>query len=114
MGRITVKGKTNSVAQFAYKFKVNASLWNATSQRCTGKSKAAVHTNREIKKMLLLLRQRYNELLDVKADITAEEIKNVFQGITTAQATLLGVFREHNEEYALRVGVNWKENSFYQ
>lgn len=53
--------------------------------------------------MLLLLRQRYNELLDMKADITAEEIKNTFQGIATAQATLLGLFREHNEEYALRV-----------
>ncbi len=75
MGRITVKGKTNSVAQFACKFKVNPNLWNATSQRCTGKSKVAVYTNREIEKMLLLLRQRYNELLDMKADITAEEIK---------------------------------------
>ena len=114
MGRITVKGKTNSVAQFACKFKVNPNLWNATSQRCTGKSKVAVYTNREIEKMLLLLRQRYNELLDMKADITAEEIKNTFQGIATAQATLLGLFREHNEEYALRVGVNRKENSFYQ
>ena len=100
MGRITVKGKTNSVAQFACKFKVNPNLWNATSQRCTGKSKVAVYTNREIEKMLLLLRQRYNELLDMKADITAEEIKNTFQGIATAQATLLGLFREHNEEYA--------------
>ena len=50
----------------------------------------------------------------MKADITAEEIKNTFQGIATAQATLLGLFREHNEEYALRVGVNRKENSFYQ
>ena len=73
--------------------------------------KVAVYTNREIEKMLLLLRQRYNELLDMKADITAEEIKNTFQGIATAQATLLGLFREHNEEYALRVGVNRKENS---
>ena len=91
MGRITVKGKTNSVAQFACKFKVNPNLWNATSQRCTGKSKVAVYTNREIEKMLLLLRQRYNELLDMKADITAEEIKNTFQGIATAQATPAGI-----------------------
>lgn len=43
MGPITVKGKTNCVAQFACKFKVNADFWNATSQRCTGKVFEPVH-----------------------------------------------------------------------
>lgn len=114
MGRITVKGKTNSVAHFACKFKVHSGLWNAASQRCAGKSKEAVRTNREIAKMMLLLHRRYEELRDRKACMTAEEIKNAFQGIATAQATLLGLFREHNEEYALRVGINRKADSLYQ
>ena len=51
MGRISVKGRVNSIAQFACKFKVDPNLWNATSQRCTGKSKVAVYTNREIEKI---------------------------------------------------------------
>ena len=40
---------------------------------------------------------RYLSCLLYTSDITAEEIKNTFQGIATAQATLLGLFREHNE-----------------
>ena len=62
MGRIAVRGKNNSIAQFSCKFKVDVRLWNATAQRCTGKSRMAVMANREIERTLLLLRQRFNEL----------------------------------------------------
>lgn len=55
MGRIMVKGTVNSVTQFGCKIKVDPKLWNATSQRCTGKSRMAVTTNREIDRMLPFL-----------------------------------------------------------
>ena len=103
MGRIAVKGKQNSIAQFSCKFKVNAKLWNATAQRCTGKSKMTVMANREIERTLLLLRQRFNELKDIKEVVSAEEVKNAYQGLAEAQDTIMKLFTEHNEEYALRV-----------
>ena len=114
MGRIMVKGATNSITQFGCKIKVDPKLWNATSQRCTGKSKRATSTNREIDKLMLLLQRRYGELAEIKDDITAIEIKDAFQGMAEKQVTLLGLFREHNGEYALRVGVNRSVSSFYQ
>ena len=114
MGRIAVRGKNNSIAQFSCKFKVDVKLWNATAQRCTGKSKMAVMANREIERTLLLLRQRFNELKDIKEVVSAEEVKNAYQGLAESQDTIMKLFEEHNEEYALRVGVNRAVNTYYQ
>ena len=114
MGRIQIKGRMNSTAQFSCKLKVNPKLWNATSQRCTGKSKIATFTNREIEKLLLLLRQRFNEFSEVKNTFTAEELKVAFQGIAAAQDTLMGLFSEHNNDYSMRVGVNRTKTTYYQ
>lgn len=114
MGRITVKGKSDSTAQFGCKIRIDPKLWNATSQRCTGKNRTSVRTNREIESLLLLLRARFNELYDLGDKFTALDVKNAFQGIAAAQTTLLGLYREHNEEYALRVGVNRAVSTYYQ
>jgi integrase len=93
---------------------VNPQLWNATAQRCTGKSRVAVTTNRRIESLLLLLRARFDELRELNESVSALDVKNAFQGIAAAQATLLGLFEEHNADYALRVGVNRSANSYYQ
>lgn len=114
MGRIAVRGKNNSIAQFSCKFKVDVKLWNATSQRCTGKSRMAVMANREIERTLLLLRQRFNELKDIKEVVSAEEVKNAYQGQAESQDTIMKLFEEHNSDYALRVGVNRAVNTYYQ
>lgn len=114
MGKITVKGKSNSTVQFGCKIRIDPERWNATSQRCTGKSRVSVTTNREIEALLLLLRSRFNELRDLSETVSAEDVKNAFQGIAAAQVTLLKLFREHNEEYALRVGVNRAQITHYQ
>ena len=68
-----------------------------------GKSRMAIATNRAIDKMMLLLQRRYSELAEISDDITATQIRDAFQGMAEKQVTLLGLFREHNEEYALRV-----------
>ena len=114
MGRISIKGRCNSTAHFSCKVKVNPKLWNATSQRCTGKSKVATTTNREIEKMLLLLRYRFEEMVEEGKTFSAEDLKNAFQGIASVQMTLLRLYRIHNEEFALRVGVNRSDSSYYQ
>lgn len=114
MGRIAVRGKNNSIAQFSCKFKVDVRLWNATAQRCTGKSRMAVMANREIERTLLLLRQRFNELKDIKEIVSAEDVKNAYQGQAESQDTIMKLFEEHNSDYALRVGVNRAVNTYYQ
>ena len=114
MGRIAVRGKNNSIAQFSCKFKVDVKLWNATAQRCTGKSRMAVMANLEIERTLLLLRQRFNELKDIKEIVSAEEVKNAYQGQAESQDTIMKLFEEHNSDYALRVGVNRAVNTYYQ
>ena len=114
MGRIAVRGKNNSIAQFSCKFKVDVKLWNATAQQCTGKSRMAVMANREIERTLLLLRQRFNELKDIKEIVSAEKVKNAYQGQAESQDTIMKLFEEHNNDYALRVGVNRAVNTYYQ
>lgn len=114
MGRISVRGKVNSIAQFACKFKIDVRLWNATAQRCTGKSKAATMANREIERLLLLLQKRFNELSDIRDIVKAEEVRNVFQGLAETQDTIMKLYAEHNSDYALRVRVNRAASTFYQ
>lgn len=114
MGKLTIKGVKNSSAQFGCKIKVDPKIWNATSQRCIGKSRIAIKTNKEIESQLLLLRMRFDELYAMGDNFTANDIKNVFQGIAATQATILKSFKEHNDEYALRVGVNRSESTFIQ
>ena len=114
MGKITVKGKNNSTAQFGCKIKINQKIWHATSQRCTGKSHIAIKTNKEIESLLLLLRERFEELYDVADKVSAWDVKNTFQGIASAQITLLKLFQEHNDEYQLRVGINRAISTYYQ
>ncbi len=114
MGKISIRGNSNSVAQFASKIKVKTELWNATSQRCVGKSHLAVSTNKEIESLLLQIREKYNELIDCNTMVTALDVKKGFQGITASQTTLLKIYQEHNDQYALRVGVNRAPSTYYQ
>lgn len=114
MGKITIQSKSNSTAQFGCKIKINPTIWNATSQRCTGKSRVAIKTNKEIESLLLLLRARFEEIYDVTDKVSALGVKNAFQGIATAQVTLLKLFQEHNDEYELRVGINRAASTYYQ
>lgn len=112
MGKITIKGETNSTAQFGCKIKVSPTLWNATSQRCTGKSKAAITTNREIENLLLRLRGRFDELCKTSDTVTADNVKTFSQAMASVQLTLMKIISEHNEEYASRVGVNRDKSSY--
>ena len=40
-------------------------------------------------------------------------MKNAYQGLAESQDTIMKLFAEHNEEYALRVGVNRSATSYY-
>lgn len=112
MGKIQVTGAQNSVAQFSCKLTIDPKIWNATSQRCLGKSNMATSANREIEAVLVLLHIRFNELVAKKDHVTAQEIKNAYQGIGLPHISLLGLFRIHLNSISESIGTNYKKGTY--
>jgi integrase len=109
VGKIIV-GKT--IAQFGSKLKVDERLWNVKSGRATGKSHVATELNREINKINLSIHSHYSEILKRTGKVTAQEIKNAFQGIASAQKTVLGLFRDMLNEFHSRVGIDRSASTY--
>lgn len=109
MGRISI-GRT--MAQFSAKLEADASKWNPKAGRMDGKSHHALDVNRKIDKINLSINKHYKELLQNKGRVSAEEVKNAFQGIASVQETLLKVFAGHNETYCKRVGIDREETTY--
>ena len=103
MGRITI-GKT--MAQFSTKLTVPVSLWDTRANRASGKSKQAVRINRVLDKTSLSVNSHFSSLTGLNGKVTATEVKNAFQGIASAQETLVRYFSRHNQEFYKRVGIN--------
>lgn len=102
----------NSIAQFGSKLSIAENLWNVKSGRAIGKSRVAVELNKEINFINLLIHSHYKEILQRTGKITAVEVKNAFQGIATAQKTLLVLFKEMAEEFRLRIGIDRSANTY--
>ena len=109
MGRITV-GK--DMVQFSCKLEADPSLWNVRAGRLDGKSHHAREVNGEIDKINVAVNARYMEIVSVRGQTTASEVKNAFQGISSSQETLLKIFREHNVNYEKRIGVNISKGTY--
>ncbi len=101
-----------SVAQFSTKLKVEERLWHVKSGRATGKSRVAVELNREINKINLSIHRHYKDILERTGTATASEVKNAFQGIATAQTTLLVLFEEMMSDFRARIGIDRAVSSY--
>ena len=104
MGRITI-GK-NDMVQFSCKLEANSNLWDTRAGRLNGKSNHARQVNKEIDKINVTVNTKYMEIISLRGQTTAHEVKTAFQGAAFSQETLLKIFREHNEAFEKRVGVN--------
>lgn len=91
---------------------MQVSLWDTKSARATGKSKAATGLNRELDKISLSIHSCYKELLAKKEEISAEEVKNAFQGIASEQETLIGYCNRYNHQLSARIGINISLESY--
>lgn len=80
IGKITI-GK--DVAQFSAKVTTKASLWDIVSGRLTGKSKHASEVNAILDKINVAVNTSYRKLQETKSTVTANEVKNAFQGIAS-------------------------------
>ena len=103
MGRVTING---SVAQFSCKLTIAKELWDTKGNRAKGKGKEARDTNLALDNIKAQIIKHYQRLSDREAFVTAEMVRNAYQGIGTEYETLLGAFDKDNESFRKRIGTD--------
>lgn len=102
MGRVTING---SVAQFSCKQTIAKDLWDAKGNRTKGKSKEARDINLALDNIKAQIIKHYQRISDREAFVTAEMVRNAYQGIGTEYETLLRAFeKDCCELFYKRVG----------
>ena len=102
MGRVTING---TIAQFSCKQSVTKAIWDAKGNRAIGKSKEAKEVNFALDNIKAQIAKHYQRLSDREAFVTAEMVRNAYQGIGTEYETLLRAFDKENAAFAL-IGVS--------
>lgn len=101
MGRVTING---TIAQFSCKQTIPKALWDVKGNRAKGKSKEAQAVNFALDNIKAQITKHYQRISDREAYVTAEMVRNAYQGIGTEYETLLRAFDKENEAFAKRVG----------
>ena len=104
----------NTIAQFGSKLKIEERLWSVKSGRAIGKSRVAVELNREINKINLSIHAHCRDILERTGTVTAQEVKTAFQGIASAQTTLLVLFSEMMQYLQTRIGIDRAESTYHK
>lgn len=103
MGRVTING---SVAQFSCKLTIAKTMWDAKGNRAKGKSKESRDINLALDNIKAQIIKHYQRISDREAFVTAEMVRNAYQGIGTEYETLLGAFDKDNESFKKRIGID--------
>ena len=103
MGRVTING---SVAQFSCKQTIPKALWDAKGNRAKGKSIEARDINHALDNIKAQIINHYQRISDREAYVTAEMVRNAYQGIGSEYETLLGAFDKDNATFQKRVGTD--------
>ncbi len=101
MGRVTVNGQ---VAQFSCKQSVPPSLWDAKGNRAKGKGEEAQKINHALDKIKARIIELYNQIRERENFVTAEMVRNAYQGVGNEYECLLTAFDRQNADFKLRVG----------
>lgn len=109
MGRVTING---TIAQFSCKQRISKDLWDAKGNRAKGKSREAVAVNYALDNIKAQITKHYQRLSDREAFVTAEMVRNAYQGIGTEYETLLRAFDKENEAFAKRVGKDRSKRTY--
>lgn len=105
MGRVTING---TVAQFSCKRSIAKELWDAKGNRAKGKSLEARETNLALDNIKAQIIKHYQRISDREAFVTAEMVRNAYQGIGGEYETQLKAFDRENEVFKKRVGKDRK------
>ncbi len=111
LGRITING---SIAQFSCKQSIAHELWDAKSNRATGRSDRALKVNRTLDNIRAQITKHYQRISDREAYVNAEMVRNAWQGIGMECDTLLGAFDRHNAGFEKRAGKDRSQSTLYK
>lgn len=109
LGRITING---SIVQFSCKQSIDPKLWDTKSNRAIGKSDPAVKLNHSLDNIRTQITKHYQQLSDKKSYVTAEMVRNAWQGIGSEADTLLGAFDKYNREFEQRTGKDRSKSTY--
>ncbi|MDB9151208.1 site-specific integrase [Parabacteroides distasonis] len=109
MGRVTING---TIAQFSCKQTIPKTLWDAKGNRAKGKSKEAQAVNFALENIKAQITKHYQRISDREAYVTAELVRNAYQGIGTEYETLLRALDKENEAFSKRVGKDRSLNTY--
>ena len=101
MGRVTVNGQ---VAQFSCKVSVPIALWDAKGNRARGKGDEAQKINHALDKIKARIIELYNQIRERENFVTAEMVRNAYQGIGNEYETILRAFDKYIADFNKRVG----------
>ena len=101
MGRVTING---TQAQFSCKHNLPLDLWDVKGNCAKGRSKEALQLNRELDNIKAQIIKHYQHLSDREAFVTAEMVRNSYQGFGSEYETLLSAFDKDIANQKKRVG----------
>ena len=99
-------------AQIGTKVAVDPAIWNPTTGRADGRSRNAGEVNRAIDALTEEIKAHYKRINLSLGFVTAELVKNAVKGIGQKPLTLLALFREHNEEFEKRIGIDRTKETY--
>lgn len=99
-------------AQIGTKVAVEPAIWNPTTGHADGRSRNALEVNRAIDTLMDEIKAHYKRINLSLGFVTAELVKNALKGIGQKSMTLLALFREHNEEFSKRVGIDRTKETY--
>lgn len=106
--RVTI----NTVPQtFSTKLFINSEMWDPDEEEATGQTRLALAVNKGLSGIEEEINRHYDEFIIRTGYVTSEMIKNAMQNIGTRQSNLLALFREHNEDYKKRIGIDRKKHA---
>ena len=99
-------------AQIGTKVAVDPAIWNPTTGRADGHSRNANEVNWAIDALTEEIKAHYKRINLSLGFVTAELVKNAVKGIGQKPLTLLALFREHNEEFRKRIGIDRTKETY--
>ncbi len=101
MGRVTING---TQSQFSCKKFIPLDMWDVKGNCAKGRSKEALQINRELDNIKAQIIKHYQHLSDREAFVTAEMVRNSYQGFGSEYETLLSAFDKDIANQKKRVG----------
>ncbi|MTI40008.1 site-specific integrase [Fulvivirga lutimaris] len=99
--RITLDGKR---AEISTGKKILPEKWNTNSGRARGNSEEARVFNRHLSSMEMKIEGIYNKLIEEEQYVSAQSLKEIYQGKNTKQHSLVELFSYHNEQIKAQLG----------